>query len=64
MYELIQYQPTTAEVHAVPTLVIPPQIGRYYFTDLAPGRSFQEYSVGRGMRQFVISWRNPTARQA
>lgn len=63
MYELIQYQPTTAEVYAIPTLVIPPQIGRYYFTDLAPGRSFQEYSVSQGMRQFVISWRNPTADQ-
>ncbi len=63
MYELIQYTPTTDEVYEVPTLVIPPQIGRYYFTDLAPGRSFQEYSVSQGMRQFVISWRNPTAEQ-
>jgi polyhydroxyalkanoate synthase subunit PhaC len=63
MYELIQYRPTTDEVYAVPTLVIPPQIGRYYFTDLAKGRSFQEYSVSQGMQQFVISWRNPTPEQ-
>lgn len=62
--ELLQYQPTTESVHAQPTLMIPPQINKYYFMDLAPGRSFIEYAVGRGVPFFTISWRNPTAAQA
>lgn len=61
MYELIQYTPTTDKVHPIPVLVVPPQIGRYYFTDLAPQRSFQEYGVSQGLQHFVISWRNPSA---
>jgi polyhydroxyalkanoate synthase len=63
MFELIQYKPTTTKVHAVPTVVIPPQINRFYFLDLAPGRSFIEYAVSQGLQVFTISWRNPSARQ-
>jgi polyhydroxyalkanoate synthase len=59
--ELIQYAPSTDEVHGRPLLVIPPPIGRYYFLDLRPGRSFVEYAVSRGQQVFMISWRNPTA---
>jgi polyhydroxyalkanoate synthase len=62
--ELIQYHPSTASVRARPTLVVPPPIGRYYFLDLRPGRSFVEYAVGRGLQTFLLSWRNPTAEQA
>jgi len=58
--ELIQYSPTTAEVHERPVLVVPPPIGRYYFLDLAPGRSFVEYAAGRGLQTFMLSWRNPS----
>jgi polyhydroxyalkanoate synthase subunit PhaC len=61
MYELIQYQPSQDTVHEIPVLLIPPQIGRFYFTDLAPGRSFAEYAVSQGLNHFVISWRNPAA---
>ncbi len=60
MFELIQYEPTTAKVSARPTVIIPPQINRYYFLDLAPKRSFVEYAVSRGIQIFLISWRNPT----
>jgi polyhydroxyalkanoate synthase subunit PhaC len=63
MFELIQYEPTTRQVHSVPTVLIPPQINRYYFLDLAPGRSFVEYAVSQGLQVFCISWRNPTPRQ-
>jgi polyhydroxyalkanoate synthase len=59
MFELIQYRPTTPRVADRPTVVIPPQINRFYFLDMAPGRSFVEYAVGRGIQTFVISWRNP-----
>jgi polyhydroxyalkanoate synthase subunit PhaC len=62
--ELIQYTPTTKTVHKRPTLVVPPPIGRFYFLDLGPGRSFAEYSVGRGIQTFLMSWRNPTKEQA
>jgi len=62
--ELIQYRPSTATVRARPTLVVPPPIGRYYFLDLRPGRSFVEYSVGRGLQTFLLSWRNPTGEQS
>lgn len=59
MFELIQYAPAGETVHEIPVLLIPPQIGRYYFTDLAPGRSFAEYAVSQGLNHFVVSWRNP-----
>jgi len=64
MFELIEYKPSTDKVHEVPVLLIPPQIGRYYFTDLAPGRSFAEYIVSQGLHYFAISWRNPTPEQS
>jgi polyhydroxyalkanoate synthase len=59
MFELIQYAPATARVASLPTVIVPPQINRYYFLDLAPERSFVEYSVSRGIPTFIISWRNP-----
>ncbi len=61
MFELIHYAPATEKVHEIPVLLIPPQIGRFYFTDLAPGRSFAEYAVSQGLQYFAISWRNPSA---
>jgi len=45
-------------------LVIPPPIGRYYFLDLRPGRSFVEYAVSQGLQVFMLSWRNPQQEQA
>jgi polyhydroxyalkanoate synthase len=57
--EVIQYRPSTPEVRTRPVLMIPPQINRYYFMDLAPGRSFIEYAVSQGIQFFTISWRNP-----
>jgi len=62
--ELIQYAPTTPTVRQCPVLIIPPQINKYYFMDLAPGRSFVEHSVARGLSIFILSWRNPTPAQA
>ncbi len=57
--EIIQYTPTTAMVRRQPVIIVPPPIGRYYFLDLRPGRSFVEYAVSRGLQVFIISWRNP-----
>jgi len=57
--ELIQYAPSTPTVRSTPVLAIPPQINKYYFIDLAPGRSLLEHAVGRGLTCFAVSWRNP-----
>jgi polyhydroxyalkanoate synthase len=62
--EVIQYQPVTEHVRKRPVLIVPPPIGRFYFLDLRPGRSFVEYAVSRGLQTFMLSWRNPTSEQA
>ena len=61
MVEVLQYQPATAQVREIPTLLVVPPIGKYYFMDLAPKRSFVEYAVSQGFPMFVTSWRNPRA---
>jgi len=62
--ELLQYRPTTEQVHAIPVVVVPPQINKFYFMDLAPGRSLIEFAVASGQQVFAISWRNPSKEQA
>ena len=59
MYELLQYAPTTEAVQTVPVLLLPPPVNKYYFWDLAPGRSMIEYAISRGMTMFTIVWRDP-----
>ena len=59
VFELIQYQPATAEVREVPLLFVPPTINKFYVLDLAPDRSMIEYLVAAGQQVFVVSWRNP-----
>ena len=62
--EVLQYLPVTESVRERPVLIIPPPIGRYYFLDLRPGRSFVEHAVGQGNQTFMLSWRNPGRGQA
>ena len=64
LIELLQYEPSTAEVHANPLLCSPPWINKYYVMDLAPGRSFIEWAVNHGRTVFAISYRNPGPEQA
>ena len=63
MMELIHYAPTTAEVHAVPQLTIPPQINKMYINDLSPEKSVVKYQLDNGIQTFVISWKNPSKEQ-
>src|SRR3954467_459080 len=60
LMELLQYEPQTDQVHAVPLLCSPPWINKYYVMDLAPGRSFIEWAVQHGRTVFAISYRNAT----
>jgi len=64
VFELIQYQPTTPTVYAVPLVMVPPTINKFYIADLAEGRSIVEHMVANGQQVFMMSWRNPDARHA
>jgi len=64
LIQLIQYEPTTAEVLKVPLLIVPPWINKYYILDLTPEKSFIKWCVDKGITVFVISWVNPDARLA
>jgi polyhydroxyalkanoate synthase len=59
--ELLQYTPATETVKALPLVLVPPQINKFYFMDMAPGRSLVEFCVRQGFQMFTVSWRNPTA---
>ena len=59
LIELIQYEPLTPRVHAVPIVFCPPWINKYYILDLAPGKSLVEWALQHHLTVFAISYRNP-----
>lgn len=59
LFQLIEYQPMTEQVHARPLLLVPPCINKFYILDLQPANSLIRYALTQGQRVFVISWRNP-----
>lgn len=64
MMELIQYAPTTAEVHEIPLIIFPPWINKYYIMDLKPENSLIKWITDQGYTLFVVSWINPDASYA
>ena len=63
LLEVLQYDPQTPTVHAVPLLYAPPQINKYYVLDLSPEKSLMRYLVENGFQVFAISWFNPGTAQ-
>ncbi|WP_242118278.1 PHA/PHB synthase family protein [Sphingomonas lacusdianchii] len=61
LYELIHYAPTTKKVGAIPLLIFPPWINRFYILDLTPEKSFIRWAVEQGLSVFVVSWKSADA---
>ena len=58
LYQLIQYTPTTETVGAVPLIIFPPWINRFYILDLNARKSFVAWAVAQGLTVFMVSWKS------
>lgn len=61
LYQLIHYTPTTKDVLAVPLIIFPPWINRFYILDLNPAKSFVAWAVEQGLSVFMVSWKSADA---
>lgn len=62
--ELIQYHPVGKKVRAVPIVITPPWINKFYIMDLNEKKSMVRHLVNEGFTVFMISWKNPGADMA
>ncbi|MBU2289663.1 MAG: class I poly(R)-hydroxyalkanoic acid synthase, partial [Alphaproteobacteria bacterium] len=59
LFELIQFDPATDKQRAIPLLIFPPWINKFYILDLQPGNSMIRWLSAQGFTVFVCSWVNP-----
>ena len=57
--ELLQFDPTTPQVHQIPLVIFPPWINKFYILDLRPENSMIRWLADQGITVFVASWVNP-----
>ena len=59
LFELIQYDAATDKQRAIPLLIFPPWINKFYIMDLQPANSLIRWLSAQGFTVFVCSWVNP-----
>ena len=64
LFELIQFDPATDKQRAIPLLIFPPWINKFYILDLQPENSMIRWLSSQGFTVFVCSWVNPDVDKA
>lgn len=59
LFELIQFDAATEQQRAIPLLIFPPWINKFYILDLQPANSMIRWLSSQGFTVFVCSWVNP-----
>lgn len=55
LFQLLQFAPSTDQVHEIPLLIFPPWINKFYILDLQPGNSLIRWLSSQGFTVFVCS---------
>ncbi|CAL1691700.1 Poly(3-hydroxyalkanoate) polymerase subunit PhaC [Brevundimonas subvibrioides] len=64
LFELIQFDAATDRQRAIPLLIFPPWINKFYIMDLQPENSMIRWLSAQGFTVFVCSWVNPDVDKA
>ena len=59
LFELIQFDAAGDKQRAIPLLIFPPWINKFYILDLQPENSMIRWLSSQGFTVFVCSWVNP-----
>ena len=62
--QLLQFEPSTEQVHEIPLVIFPPWINKFYILDLRPENSMIRWLCDQGITVFVASWVNPDQKLA
>lgn len=62
--QILQFAPTTEQVHDIPLLIFPPWINKFYIMDLRVENSLIRWLTAQGFSVFVASWVNPDVKLA